>query len=163
MHAEQSRTTIKSDKRDSSLAHNSVCISYIPICANHSETSETSDRFQMLTQVTWKKKYGCCRFLAGSTSDKEANKRRDGVVKLIPQVSKGPWFVKQAVGTTPCLLGRKLTALYHRQDNFLLHLSHLYILSFYQIKYSSETLTLLPNDLRAEAHLCRPFVQRKFL
>lgn len=55
-----------------------------------------------------------CRFLAGSTTDLEANKRRDGVVKLIPQISKGPWIVKQAVGTTPCLLGRKLNALYHR-------------------------------------------------
>ena len=40
--------------------------------------------------------------------------RRHGTVKLIPRISQGAWFVKQAVGTTPCLLGRKLTTYYHR-------------------------------------------------
>lgn len=58
---------------------------------------------------------GCvCRFLAGSTNDDEANQRRHSTLKLIPRISKGAWFVKQAVGTTPCLLGRKLTTHYHR-------------------------------------------------
>ena len=52
--------------------------------------------------------------MAGGTNDAEANKRRDGTLKLIPRISQGAWFVKQAVGTTPCLLGRKLTASYFR-------------------------------------------------
>lgn len=58
------------------------------------------------------------RFLAGGTNDAEANKRRDGTLKLIPRISQGAWFVKQAVGTTPCLLGRKLTASYHRGPRY---------------------------------------------
>lgn len=52
--------------------------------------------------------------MAGGTNDEEANQRRHGTLKLIPRISEGPWFVKQAVGTTPCLLGRKLAAYYHR-------------------------------------------------
>ena len=61
----------------------------------------------------------CGRFLAGGTNDAEANVRRHGTVKLIPRISQGAWFVKQAVGTTPCLLGRKLTTSYHRCTNQL--------------------------------------------
>jgi hypothetical protein len=64
--------------------------------------------------VNWPEVGIACRFLAGGTNDAEANKRRDGTLKLIPRISQGAWFVKQAVGTTPCLLGRKLTASYHR-------------------------------------------------
>ena len=54
------------------------------------------------------------RFLAGGCNDEVANQRRHGTLKLIPRISQGAWFVKQAVGTTPCLLGRKLTTHYHR-------------------------------------------------
>ena len=53
-----------------------------------------------------------CRFLAGD--DKEAEQRRNSMFKLIPFVVKGSWVIKQAVGSTPVLLGKKLTAKYFR-------------------------------------------------
>ena len=34
--------------------------------------------------------------------------------KLIPSVVTGSWIIKQAVGNTPVLLGRKLTTRYFR-------------------------------------------------
>lgn len=49
-----------------------------------------------------------CRFLAGSDRD------RDNTFKLIPRVTQGSWIIKQSVGTTPCLLGNKLTAKYYQ-------------------------------------------------
>ena len=53
------------------------------------------------------------RFLAGG-SCAEADARRNATFKLIPRVTEGSWIIKQSVGTTPCLLGRKLRTLYHR-------------------------------------------------
>ena len=52
------------------------------------------------------------RFLAGD--DKEAELRRSSMFKLIPSVVKGSWVIKQAVGNTPVLLGKKLTTKYFR-------------------------------------------------
>ena len=51
------------------------------------------------------------RFLAGGDS-KDAQTRRNNTFKLIPRVTKGSWIIKQSVGTTPCLLGNKLTTKY---------------------------------------------------
>ena len=53
------------------------------------------------------------RFLAGGDSP-EAQERRNSTFKLIPRVTEGSWIVKQSVGTTPCLMGRKLHTRYHR-------------------------------------------------
>lgn len=53
------------------------------------------------------------RFLAGGESA-EAQERRNSTFKLIPRVTEGSWIVKQSVGTTPCLMGRKLHTRYHR-------------------------------------------------
>lgn len=53
-----------------------------------------------------------CRFLAGD--DAAADARRDGILKLIPSIAKGSWIVRQSVGHTPVLLGKKLTTQYHR-------------------------------------------------
>jgi len=50
--------------------------------------------------------------LAGD--DKEAEQRRSCMFKLIPSVVKGSWVIKQAVGNTPVLLGKKLTTRYYR-------------------------------------------------
>ena len=59
-------------------------------------------------------KLGCIgRFLAGGDS-KDALARRNNTFKLIPRVTKGSWIIKQSVGTTPCLLGNKLTTKYHQ-------------------------------------------------
>ncbi len=48
----------------------------------------------------------------------EADARRNRSFKLIPTLSQGSWVIKQAVGTTPVLLGQKLTTRYHRGANF---------------------------------------------
>ena len=53
-----------------------------------------------------------CRFMAGD--DEAADRRRDGIFKLIPSVVKGSWVIKQSVGHTPVVLGRKLKTQYHR-------------------------------------------------
>ena len=53
------------------------------------------------------------RFLAGGDS-KGALARRNNTFKLIPRVTKGSWIIKQSVGTTPCLLGNKLTTKYYQ-------------------------------------------------
>ena len=52
------------------------------------------------------------RFLAGD--DEAATSRRDRTFKLIPSVVKGSWVIKQSVGHTPVLLGRKLKTSYFR-------------------------------------------------
>lgn len=58
-----------------------------------------------------------CRFLAGD--DKEAEQRRNSMFKLIPSVVKGSWVIKQAVGNTPVLLGKKLTTKYFRSASYM--------------------------------------------
>lgn len=47
-------------------------------------------------------------------SGKEADARRNKLLKMIPRVAGGPWLVRKAVGTTPVLLGQKLTTKYHK-------------------------------------------------
>lgn len=57
----------------------------------------------------------CCsrgRFLEGEGP--AADKRRNNRFKLIPSILKSSWVVKQAVGTTPVLLGNKLVTKYFR-------------------------------------------------
>jgi Protein ENHANCED DISEASE RESISTANCE 2, C-terminal len=54
----------------------------------------------------------CCRFLEGEGA--AADKRRNNRFKLIPSILKSSWVVKQAVGTTPVLLGNKLVTKYFR-------------------------------------------------
>lgn len=53
------------------------------------------------------------RFVAGG-DDADTAERRNGAFKLIPKIVKGSWLVKQSVGVTPVLLGRKLTTKYFR-------------------------------------------------
>eukprot|EP00892_Ulva_mutabilis_P010433 jgi/Ulvmu1/7762/UM039_0070.1 len=40
--------------------------------------------------------------------------RRSAALKLIPMVKNGGWLVRQAVGTTPVIIGTKLATTYHR-------------------------------------------------
>ncbi len=56
---------------------------------------------------------GVARFLA-ATDDV-----RNGKFKLIPRIAEGSWVIKQSVGTTPVILGRKLTTQYHRGPNYM--------------------------------------------
>ncbi|XVE68882.1 hypothetical protein DITRI_Ditri09bG0105000 [Diplodiscus trichospermus] len=44
---------------------------------------------------------------------------RNSRFKLIPNISKGPWIVKQSVGQRPWLLGQALEAHYFRGKNYL--------------------------------------------
>ncbi|EIE22257.1 DUF1336-domain-containing protein [Coccomyxa subellipsoidea C-169] len=53
------------------------------------------------------------RFLAGG------DRERNATFKLIPRVTQGSWIIKQSVGTTPCLLGNKLTAKYFQGDGYV--------------------------------------------
>ena len=46
--------------------------------------------------------------------DEEDVKRRHNTFKLIPRVTKGSWVIRNAVGSTPVLLGKKLTTKYFR-------------------------------------------------
>lgn len=50
----------------------------------------------------------------GPDSDKHRNAR----FKLIPNISKGSWIIKQSVGTTPVILGQKLRTKYFRGTNY---------------------------------------------
>ena len=49
-----------------------------------------------------------------SGDDEAKQKRRNSVFKVIPRIAEGSWMVRQAVGTTPALLGNKLTTKYFR-------------------------------------------------
>lgn len=49
-----------------------------------------------------------CRFLAGGDAE------RNATFKLIPRIAKGSWIIKQSVGSTPVILGRKLQCTYYR-------------------------------------------------
>jgi hypothetical protein len=44
----------------------------------------------------------------------EADKKRNAKFKLIPNIAKGSWIIQQSVGTTPVILGQKLTTKYFR-------------------------------------------------
>jgi hypothetical protein len=50
----------------------------------------------------------------GPDSDRHRNAR----FKLIPNISKGSWIIKQSVGTTPVILGQKLRTKYFRGTNY---------------------------------------------
>lgn len=50
----------------------------------------------------------------------EADDRfRDGHFKIIPKVVQGSWVVKQGVGNSPAVVGKKLRQAYHRGDGYL--------------------------------------------
>jgi len=56
----------------------------------------------------------CLRFVEGDPADPAANRKRDNMLKLIPSVPQGSWIIKQAVGSTPVLLGNKIHTTYYR-------------------------------------------------
>ncbi|KAL0033215.1 hypothetical protein WJX79_009992 [Trebouxia sp. C0005] len=56
------------------------------------------------------------RFMHGD--HEEDVKRRHNTFKLIPRVTKGSWVIRNAVGSTPVLLGKKLTTKYFRGPNY---------------------------------------------
>ncbi|KAI7837930.1 hypothetical protein COHA_008236 [Chlorella ohadii] len=57
-----------------------------------------------------------CEWMKGEGP--EADAVRNKKFKLIPRIVKGSWIVKQSVGTTPVLLGQKLTTRYFRGSNY---------------------------------------------
>lgn len=54
------------------------------------------------------------RFMEGEAAGEADVKRRHNTFKLIPKVTKGSWVIRNAVGSTPVLLGKKLTTKYFR-------------------------------------------------
>ena len=80
--------------------------------------------------------------------DSEADdKRRHNTFKLIPKVTKGSWVIRNAVGSTPVLLGKKLTTKYFR-SGAALHWTHAFAGSemfamhwpFYVVHYNAYTV-----------------------
>lgn len=57
--------------------------------------------------------YSMHRFLTSNDDGKS------GMVKLIPRLSEGSWILKQSVGTTPVIMGRKLRQIYFRTDSYI--------------------------------------------
>jgi Protein ENHANCED DISEASE RESISTANCE 2, C-terminal len=54
--------------------------------------------------------------------------------KLIPKVVDGPFIVRKAVGSTPCLLGTKVLTRYYRGDNYMeTNIEVMYITNRYMI------------------------------
>jgi hypothetical protein len=51
--------------------------------------------------------YLLCRFLQGDDEE------RRSMFKMIPRVAEGSWVIKQSVGTTPVIIGRKLGTSFH--------------------------------------------------
>ena len=54
------------------------------------------------------------RLLDESGDPKEILHRRKTAFKVIPRIPEGSWVIKQAVGSTPVLLGNKLTTHFYR-------------------------------------------------
>lgn len=57
-----------------------------------------------------------CRFISGDGP--EADAMRNKRFKMIPNIARGSWIIKQSVGTTPVLLGQKLATKYYRGKNY---------------------------------------------
>ncbi len=55
-------------------------------------------------------------FVAGDGPESDA--KRNERFKLIPNIARGSWIIKQSVGTTPVLLGKKLATKYYRGKNY---------------------------------------------
>ena len=53
------------------------------------------------------------RFLAGDDA------LRNSKLKLIPSLAVGSWIMRQAVGQTPVMLGKKLRTEYYKGDGYL--------------------------------------------
>ena len=71
----------------------------------------------MLSAGAWSQAFAAfdrvmARFMQGDHEDDV--KRRHNTFKLIPRVTKGSWVIRNAVGSTPVLLGKKLTTKYFR-------------------------------------------------
>jgi hypothetical protein len=45
-----------------------------------------------------------------------SNAERSSILKMIPHIEVGSWLIKQTVGTTPFIVGRKLETTYHLTD-----------------------------------------------
>lgn len=54
-----------------------------------------------------------CRFLA------DKGPLRDAKLKLIPSLAQGSWVVRQAVGQTPVILGKRLKTEYFMENAYL--------------------------------------------
>ena len=52
-------------------------------------------------------------FLTGTDED------RLGTFKIIPHIADGSWVIRQSVGTTPVMLGRKLGTSFYVTDRYV--------------------------------------------
>lgn len=54
-----------------------------------------------------------CRFLA------DKGPLRDAKLKLIPSLAQGSWMIRQAVGQTPVMLGKRLKTQYFMENAYV--------------------------------------------
>lgn len=62
------------------------------------------------------------RFLDETGDEQSVLQRRHGMFKIVPRIEKGSWLIKQAVGQTPVLLGKKLTTKYFRSSPLIIQI-----------------------------------------
>jgi hypothetical protein len=53
------------------------------------------------------------RFIHGDDDE------RRSLFKMIPRIAEGSWVIKQSVGTTPVIIGRKLTTSFHITSKYV--------------------------------------------
>ena len=92
------------------------------------------------------------RMLDESGDADAKQKRRNAAFKVIPRVAEGNWMVRQAVGTTPALLGHKLVTRYFRCDR-----------QGWQPAPLTMQATQVPTKLPDRPGSCPPFVIRASL
>eukprot|EP01026_Neomeris_dumetosa_P029487 TRINITY_DN23906_c0_g2_i1.p3 TRINITY_DN23906_c0_g2~~TRINITY_DN23906_c0_g2_i1.p3 ORF type:complete len:258 (+),score=32.85 TRINITY_DN23906_c0_g2_i1:248-1021(+) len=56
------------------------------------------------------------KFLAGDSE--EDDDKRNSRFRLIPHIVEGSWILRQSVGTTPVMIGKKLKTSYHRGPGY---------------------------------------------
>ena len=96
--------------------------------------------------------------------DEEDVKRRHNTFKLIPRVTKGSWVIRNAVGSTPVLLGKKLTTKYFRYTidpgAFLLIIASLALYrnrgSLWHLKAELWLLIMFHSGILDEGKGCQP-------
>ena len=84
-------------------------------------------------------------------NDPAANAKRHNMLKLIPSVPQGSWIIKQAVGSTPVLLGNKIGTTYHRYASC----SHTFPLNLVMIG-NLHCITLSHGDSQAQSDALPP-------
>ena len=78
--------------------------------------------------------------------------RRSSAFKVIPRIPEGSWVIKQAVGSTPVLMGNKLTTQFHRCEVLQpAHYHHCTVQYLLDAALGTDARSLQPSDDATEA------------